>query len=231
MIIRQAKWDDEEQMATLICGFRAELRSLRGGDASADLDEGRREFQGYMRQGWPIFVAEDEGGTLVGYLVCRIDDGVVWAESLYVLPAQRRKGIASQLYDCAEELARELGEDQVYNWVHPDNHRIIAFLAKRGYDVLNLIELRKPLPGEKFTQRLKVGEHEYQYLKKEEVDRQAGFDLNNVESVVKFYVNPFCQVSGHVPSSIGRVRQIRSFAKSDTSWGRCCLWYVGSLTE
>ncbi len=115
MIIRQAKWDDEEQMATLICGFRAELRSLRGGDASADLDEGRREFQGYMRQGWPIFVAEDEGGTLVGYLVCRIDDGVVWAESLYVLPAQRRKGIASQLYDCAEELARELGEDQMYN--------------------------------------------------------------------------------------------------------------------
>jgi hypothetical protein len=29
VIIRQAKWDDEEQMATLICGFSAELRCLR----------------------------------------------------------------------------------------------------------------------------------------------------------------------------------------------------------
>ena len=146
--IRQAKCDYEEQKATLICGFRALLRSLRGGDASADLDEGRRKFQGYMRQGWPIFVAEDEGGTLVGYLVCRIDVGVALAESLYGFPALMLKGIASQLYDCAEELARELGEDQVYYWVHPDNHRSLAFLAKRGYDVLYLSELRKPLPVE-----------------------------------------------------------------------------------
>jgi len=63
-------------------------------------------------------------------------------------------------------LARENrwhGEDQVYNWVHPDNHKIIAFSAKRGYNVLNLIELRKPHPGEKLCQRIRVGEHEYNY--------------------------------------------------------------------
>ena len=84
-----------------------------------------------MNKEWPVFVSEGEGGTLLGYLVCR---AVVWAESLFVLAAQRRKGIAPQLYDRAEELDREHGEDQVYNWVHPNNHRIISFLAKRGYD-------------------------------------------------------------------------------------------------
>jgi len=45
VIIRQARWDDGGWMAALICGFRSELRSLKGGDTSTGLDEARREFQ------------------------------------------------------------------------------------------------------------------------------------------------------------------------------------------
>ena len=39
----------------------------------------------------------------------------------------------------------------------------IPFLKKRGYNVLNLIEIRKKRPNEKFTQRINVGNYEFNY--------------------------------------------------------------------
>ena len=47
--------------------------------------------------------------------------------------------------------------------VRPINHRMIGFLRKHGYTVLNLIEVRKPYQGEKLTQTITVGEHEFDY--------------------------------------------------------------------
>lgn len=55
------------------------------------------------------------------------------------------------------------GDDTVYNYIHPNNHRMIEFLRNRGYTVLNLIEIRKPYKGEKLTQTIVVGEHEFDY--------------------------------------------------------------------
>ena len=163
MLIRPADSKDEYRLSLLISEFRVELERPKGAEPQADIEAGRREFREYLEKGYPMFVAENETQDLIGYLVCRIEDNIVWAESLFVLPECRRKGVASRLYDKAEELARELGEDTVYNWVHPNNHRIISFLAKRGYDVLNLIEIRKPLQNEKLTKKIKVGEYEYRY--------------------------------------------------------------------
>ena len=40
---------------------------------------------------------------------------------------------------------------------------MIALLRKRGYTVLNLIEIRKPYQEENLTQIIKVGEHEFDY--------------------------------------------------------------------
>lgn len=98
-----------------------------------------------------------------GYVVCRVDDGVVWVESIFVKEAYRRHGVAAALHSKAEEVAASYGDDTVYNYVHPNNHRMIAFLRKRGYTVLNLIEIRKPYSGEKLTQTIAVGEHEFDY--------------------------------------------------------------------
>lgn len=44
-----------------------------------------------------------------------------------------------------------------------DVNRMIEFLRKRGYTVLNLIEIRKPWQNEKTTQKIIVGEHEFDY--------------------------------------------------------------------
>ena len=92
-----------------------------------------------------------------------MEEDIVWAESLYVLSEYRRRGIASLLFNKAEKLAEKLGGDTVYNWIHPNNDKIIKFLKKRGYDVLNLIEIRKPRQGEINNQKIKVDKHEFNY--------------------------------------------------------------------
>lgn len=67
----------------------------------------------------------------------------MWVESIFVKAEYRRHGVATALHSKAEEIAASNGDDTVYNYVHPNNHCMIEFLRKRGYTVLNLIELRK----------------------------------------------------------------------------------------
>lgn len=151
-----------EELAEMAALFRVELRSYKGILSKPNVEAGREEIQEYLSSGFPVFAALVDG-KYAGYLVCRIDCGVVWVESLFVREAYRRHGVATALYAKSEEIAASCGDDTVYNYVHPNNHRMIAFLRKRGYTVLNLIEIRKPHSGEKLTQKIFVGTHGFDY--------------------------------------------------------------------
>jgi ribosomal protein S18 acetylase RimI-like enzyme len=151
-----------DTIAELVALFRVDLRSYKGIGSELDLEAGRAEMEGYISSGFPSFVASIKGAN-VGYLVCRVDSGVVWVESLFVKKAYRRHGIASALHRKAEDIASSFGGDTVYNYVHPNNHGMINFLRQRGYTVLNLIEIRKPHKDEHFTQSISVGEHDFDY--------------------------------------------------------------------
>ncbi len=163
MQIRKARTDDQEQLIRLIAEFRVTLARFRGPASEPNLDAARRELAEYQPPGYPVFVAESDDLKIVGYLVCRVDGDVVWAEQLFVLPEYRREGVGSALYSEAERLCQEVGGDTLYNWIHPNNDTIISFLQKRGYSVLNLIELRRAWPGEEPDQKIRVGDHEFDY--------------------------------------------------------------------
>ena len=151
--------DDLAQMVAL---FRVELRSYKGIASKPDLEAGREEMEEYLAAGFPVFAAL-VNGEYAGYVVCRIDSEAVWVESIFVKEEYRRHGVATALHSKAEEIAASYGEETVYNYVHPNNHRMIEFLRKRGYTVLNLIEIRKPYKEEKLSQKICVGEHEFDY--------------------------------------------------------------------
>lgn len=151
-----------DALAEMAALFRVELRACKGIASRPNVEAGREEIQEYLAAKFPVFAAVVDGGY-VGYMVCRVDGGTVWVESLFVREKYRRRGIASALHQKAEEIAASFGEDTVYNYVHPNNHGMIAFLRKRGYTVLNLIEIRKPWQGEKLTQVIRVGEHAFDY--------------------------------------------------------------------
>lgn len=151
-----------EAIARLVALFRVELKSYKGIVSKPDIESGREEMEEYITAKFPVYVAMVDG-EYAGYIVCRIDCGAVWVESIFVREEYRRSGIATALHTKAEEVAASYGENTVYNYVHPNNHKMISFLRKRGYTVLNLIEIRKPYQGEKLTQVISVGEHEFDY--------------------------------------------------------------------
>ena len=151
-----------ESLAEMAALFRVELRSYKGIASRPNIENGREEMEEYLSAGFPVFAAI-VGGEYAGYVVCRVDCEVVWVESIFVREEYRRHGIASALHSKAEEIAASYGDDTVYNYVHPNNHRMNEFLRRRGYTVLNLIEIRKPYKEEKLMQTITVGEHEFDY--------------------------------------------------------------------
>ena len=151
-----------DALAEMVALFRVELRSYKGIPSKPNIDAGREEMDEYLSAQFPVYAAL-VGGEYAGYVVCRIDSGVVWVESIFVKEEFRRLGVATALHSKAEEIAASYGDDTVYNYVHPNNHRMIGFLRKRGYTVLNLIEIRKPYKDEKLTQTMAVGDHKFDY--------------------------------------------------------------------
>ena len=151
-----------DTLAQMVALFRVELRSYKGITSKPNIAAGREEMEEYLAAGFPVFAALVDG-QYAGYVVCRVDSEVVWMESIFVKEEYRRHGVATALHSKAEEIAATYGEDTVYNYVHPNNHRMIDFLRKRGYTVLNLIEIRKPYEGEQFTQTISVGDHYFDY--------------------------------------------------------------------
>ena len=151
-----------EELIELIAKFKVDVAKFKGKNRDLDLKAAEKELNYYLERDYPIYIAQVET-NIVGYIVCKIEEEVVWAESIFVLPEYRNQGIGSKLYRKAEEMAEDMGCETVYNWVHPNNHKVINFLQKQGYDVLNLIELRQKRSGEETTQKVEVGEYEFNY--------------------------------------------------------------------
>jgi len=156
------KHEDSEKIAPLIAAFRVELRALKNITSSPNLSLAKEEYQEYLNAGYPMYLAEEDG-KCKGYIICRVEGTNVWVESIYVKEECRRLGIASELYKQAEALANSLGEETLYNYVHPNNHKMIQFLKKRGYSVLNLIEIRRPYADEHPESVIQVGDNLFDY--------------------------------------------------------------------
>lgn len=148
--------------AVLAADFRVTLKGYKGIVSRPDAEAAQEELREYLDAGWPCFGAVEDG-KWAGYVVCRVDEPCVWVEALYVTPEFRRRGIASALMAQTEKIAAAYGEETVFNYVHPNNHGMIAFLRRHGYTVLNLIEIRKPYRDEKFVGKINVGENQFDY--------------------------------------------------------------------
>lgn len=149
-------------IAPLVADFRVALKGYKGIAAVPDIPAAETELREYLDVGYPCFAALTDGNW-AGYVVCKVEEPCVWVESIYVKPECRRTGVASQLFARAKALAASYGEEAVFNNVHPNNHAMLTFLRKRGYSVLNLIEVRKPYSGERLTRIIPVGDQRFDY--------------------------------------------------------------------
>ena len=128
---------DADRIAPLVAAFRVQLKSYKGIIAQPNIEAGKEEIIEFLNSGFP--------------------------EHIYVRKDFRRKGAATMLFRKAEEIAASMGEDTVYNFVHPNNEGMIRFLASKGYTVLNMIEIRRPYKGEKLTTTIHVDAEAFDY--------------------------------------------------------------------
>lgn len=147
------------ETAMLLANFRQHLCSFKGDSGSVDIESAKDELNSFIKDpNFPIYVCVDDD-NVVGYMILRID-GCVWVEQIFVKEEYRRKGIATLFYKTAEEVANG---DTLFNYVHPNNDAMISFLKSKGYNVLNLVEIRKPYKGEANKTKIKVGNNEFDY--------------------------------------------------------------------
>lgn len=151
-----------DRLAPLLAEFRVTLRAYKNIQSQADIESGKEEILYFLKSSYPVFAAEDDG-VFVDYIVCRIAEPCLWVEHLFVSQEHRRKGIATMLFSKAQEIAGLMGEDTVYNYVHPNNENMIRFLSSQGYTVLNMIEIRKPYRGETLTGTIRVENDVFDY--------------------------------------------------------------------
>ena len=150
-----------EKTSELLANFRVTLRAFKGIKSELDIEAAKQELKWAIDDKWPIYLVEDND-QIVGYMLLRVDD-CVWVEHIYVDPSYRRKGVASLLYDKAEEVSNSIGGDTVYNFVHPNNDAMMSFLRSKGYTVLNLVEVRRPYKNEGLNKKYKIGNNEFDY--------------------------------------------------------------------
>lgn len=153
---------DADRVAPLAAAFRVQLKSYKGIQSQPDVEAGREEIVEFLNAGFPVYAVSDED-VFAGYIVCRIDQPCLWVEHIFVREDYRRRGVATMLFNKAEEIAASMGENTVYNFVHPNNEGMIHFLRSKGYTVLNMIEIRKPYEGEKLTTTVHVENEVFDY--------------------------------------------------------------------
>ncbi|MBQ5960331.1 MAG: GNAT family N-acetyltransferase [Firmicutes bacterium] len=154
--------DNADRISSLVAAFRVQLNAYKGIKSQPNTTAAAEEIQEFLESGFPVFAVED-CGAYIGYIVCRIEEPCLWVEHIYVCEEYRRKGAATLLFSKAEEIARSMGEDTVYNFVHPNNQGMIAFLRSKGYTVLNMLEIRKPYKGENLTTTIHVEDETFDY--------------------------------------------------------------------
>ena len=162
-MIKIINYEDKyfEETAKLLANFRVALRKFKNEIINPDIEDAKDELGYYLEKKYPLYLAVLDN-KVVGYILLRVD-GVVWVEHIFVEKDYRRQGIASMLYQQGEEYSKNLCDETLFNYVHPNNDVMIAFLRKNGYNVLNLIEIRKPFKGEKTSTKIKIGNNEFDY--------------------------------------------------------------------
>ncbi|HKL12260.1 MAG TPA: GNAT family N-acetyltransferase [Halanaerobiales bacterium] len=164
MNIRKIKnnFDEKEKVAAMLIKFRRYLASLKNREENMTIKDGVDEIDYYLDKKYPIYTAIEDD-QYVGYFILKYDDDAVWLEQFFVKEEYRKQGIGTKLFRKAEAVLEDLGYVNLYNWVHPNNNGMINFLKSQGYDVLNMIEVRKQFDNEELKSKVQVGENKFKY--------------------------------------------------------------------
>lgn len=112
LIYRDVRHDDRKALQGLYGEFVGDSSRYARGDGDS--------FERVIESPRAKFIVACDDSTLVGFLLCTSRDvfryprPIVEIEELFVLPSQRRKGVARHLMELAEAWAREQGAGTIF---------------------------------------------------------------------------------------------------------------------
>jgi ribosomal protein S18 acetylase RimI-like enzyme len=101
-----------------------------------------------------ILVAESsDTGEIVGFCRYERHQGAFFGRELCVLETKRDRGAGTALLRAVEKRIQEAGETNLFISVVARNAQALQFFAKRGYNILNMIEMRTPFADERVVRK------------------------------------------------------------------------------
>lgn len=76
-------FEHDDTIANMIALFRVELGTYKSLVKKLNIEAANEELLEYINSNYPVYACKIED-TYAGYMVLRIDGGVVWVESIYV---------------------------------------------------------------------------------------------------------------------------------------------------
>ncbi len=136
--------DDWDEAAELIRQLYDHHRSLQRAEAFS-LPEARETlFEWRHRHNNVLWVWQQEGHLRA--LARARHEGIYFMEELVVAQDHRGQGLGSRMLAAIEDELRAAGETDLFlSMVWPGNLRALDLYRRRGYDLINTIELRKGL--------------------------------------------------------------------------------------
>lgn len=90
-----------------------------------------------------ILVAEPiENGDIIGFCRIELHEGAYFLRELGVTPSWRIRGVGTALLRRAEEYIKTTEQTNLYLSIVPRNIDALRFFVRRGYDLINTVELR-----------------------------------------------------------------------------------------
>ena len=147
IMIREALRDDTDNLALLLLAFSNEHSQMIGGKGSFTPDQAREEVKRNLRrQDSGYFAALDSSSNqLVGFRRWELSDGFYFTRELYVIPDMRRQGVAKELVRHFEQWVLGKGQNIACISCTPQNIAMMTLARSEGYEILNMIEMRKAL--------------------------------------------------------------------------------------
>jgi len=144
--IREAQTDDLEAIWPLVQAFRDEHGEMLGAGIRSTREQAIEEARSNLESASAGYIlAFDSGQRVVGFRRWELHEGFYFTRELYVVPDMRRRDVARRLIRFFEQWLLDKGQDIACISTVPANRRMIELARSEGYDVLNMVELRKDL--------------------------------------------------------------------------------------
>jgi ribosomal protein S18 acetylase RimI-like enzyme len=152
--IREYVVEDFVSLTQLVAEFFTFHRRLNGRGPLPPEEAATIIPQDMLQESSHILVAEEtQEKKVVGFCRVELHEGAFFLRELGVTENWRIRGVGTALLRAAEDYIKSAGESNLYLSVVPRNIDAVRFFVRRGYDIINTMELRSEVPEEKIQRK------------------------------------------------------------------------------